>query len=195
MSSWIASVVRRSTGRHDAIHHRRPTRTAATDTTATTATTTMTTTRLRLGKDSNDVNADDGGGGEDVDDRPAENIPRTGYSLAEKMERNAEDGERFVTTLTPLIDAHPLFSSSMMSATTTTTKKTTAMGGGSGRRKRGTTLEFRYDASGFPAGYAEAILKDGGGKEEGGEDDDKGGIDEHDDIDDCCGHSLLTNAS
>jgi hypothetical protein len=85
MSSLIASVVRRSTGRHDAVHRRRATRTAATDTTATTA-------RLRLGKDSNDVNADNGGGGEDVDDRPAENIPRTGYSLADKMERNAEDG-------------------------------------------------------------------------------------------------------
>ena len=141
------------------------------------------------------VNADNGGGGEDVDDRPAENIPRTGYSLADKMERNAKDGKRFVTTLTPLIDGHLSFSSSMMSATTTTTKKTTAMGGGSRRRKRGATLEFRYDASGFPVGYAEAILKDGGGKEEGGEDDDEGGIDEHDYIDDCCGNSLLTNAS
>ena len=188
MSSRIASVIRRSTGRHDAVHRRRATRTAATDTTATTA-------RLRLGKDSNDVNADNGGGGEDVDDRPAENIPRTGYSLTDKMERNAEDGERFVMTLTPLIDGHLSFSSSMMSATTTTTKKTTAMGGGIRRRKRGATLEFQYDGSGFPVGYAKAILKDGGGEEEGGEDDDEGGIDEHDNIDDCCGHSLLTNAS
>ncbi len=176
-SSRIASVVRRgSTGGNYSVHRQRATRT------------TTTTTRLGLGKDSNDVDADDGGGGDDVDDRPAENIPRTGYSLADKMERNAEDGERFVTTLTPLIDAHPSFTSSMMSATTTTTTKTkttTAMGSGSRRTKGGATLEFRYDASGFPVGYAEAISEDGGGKEEGEEDDDGGGIDEHDDIDDC----------
>ncbi len=56
MSSRIASVIRRSTRRHDAIHRRRAMRTAATDTTAMTAATTMTTTRLRLGKDLNDVN-------------------------------------------------------------------------------------------------------------------------------------------
>ena len=83
----------------------------------------------------------------------------------------------------------------MMSVTTTATKKTTAMGGRIRRRRGGATLEFQYDESGFPVGYAEAILKDGGGKEEGGEDDDKGGIDEHDNIVDRCGHSLLTNAS
>ena len=35
------------------------------------------------------------------DDRPTENIPRTGYSLADRME-NTENVERFVTTLTPI---------------------------------------------------------------------------------------------
>lgn len=35
------------------------------------------------------------------DDRPTENIPRTGYSLADRMD-NTENVERFVTALTPI---------------------------------------------------------------------------------------------
>ena len=57
------------------------------------------------------------------DDRPTENIPRTGYSLADRME-NTENVERFVTTLTPIDNNHP----SVM-------------------------LDIQYDVDGFPIGY------------------------------------------
>jgi len=57
------------------------------------------------------------------DDRPTENIPRTGYSLADRME-NSENVERFGTTLTPIANDNI----SVM-------------------------LDIQYDVDGFPIGY------------------------------------------
>ena len=80
-------------------------------------------------------------------DRPTENIPRTGYSLADRME-NVLNAERFVTTLTPLDDIYPSWR---------------RRGGG----EANAVLDFQYDESGFPIGYRE-VVNDGEDEDEDG---------------------------
>ena len=76
--------------------------------------------------------------GDDADMNYAYHIPKTGYSLADQLEKKGPDGaERFITTLTPII-------------------------GIIGNEKGDAVHDFVYDEDGFPIGFKEVDTEHGG---------------------------------
>lgn len=94
-----------------------------------------------------DDDIDDGGGGYESQNQ-SYNIPRTGYSLADRLEKTGPGGlERFETTLTPIITGV--------------------------EREEEKEVEFQYDEDGFPIGFTEVETKPDGDDEE--EEEERGG--------------------